>query len=306
MSMRYPFIAVDWGTSRMRAMLCKGVDMDFRDVPTVTGPGIGKLDRRPAEVLFPAIAEWTLEHGNVDILICGMAGSAAGWYETPYAPCPVDPADLANELVLFEEQDHRIAIVPGVSCTNWMGQPDVMRGEEVQVLGLMSSTSGVSEQELVCLPGTHTKWVKVHGSSIQSFTTSVTGELFDLLKKHSILVSRAVDPTVFSDQAFRQGLDTASRNSDRLLHAIFSTRSRVLQGLANTADASSYLSGLLIGADVKLGASAGSNTEVLLVGDVELCELYKKALEHFGYGSAVMNGNDASLAGLLAIAEASR
>ncbi|MEM8684513.1 MAG: 2-dehydro-3-deoxygalactonokinase [Pseudomonadota bacterium] len=306
MKIAYPFVAVDWGTTHMRAMLCSAPDAILNDAEILVGPGITRMERHPAEILLELIAGWTAKHGKLDLLLGGMIGSALGWRETPYQDCPTSPDMIAGNLLTFEERGHRVAIVPGVACTNTLGQPDVMRGEEIQVVGWMRRyRDDVQSQRLLCLPGTHTKWVSVDQGKLQRFVTSPTGELFSLLSKHSVLVkSSAPDEDKFDRKAFLEGIGLAARSEGQILHTLFSARSRSLRDPAGSGDTHSFLSGLLIGSDVVSTGlvETGQTGSVELIGVSSLCEKFQMALESLGLRSRCTDGAAAAFSGFLAIA----
>lgn len=306
MKIEFPFIAVDWGTTRMRATLCESATSD--KLFKIEGQGIAKLGRSPAAELFEAIEPWTRKHGRIDLLLGGMVGSDIGWRATPYLPCPLGLADLAKELITFREQGHRVAVVPGVSCSNWLGQPDVMRGEEIQILGWYRQNRRVADA-LICLPGTHTKWVRFRNGRLERFLTSVTGELYELLKRHSVLVrSTERDASTFDANEFRKGVGVAIENGDHLLHVVFSARSRSLLDPAAADNATSYLSGLLVGTDVRCASEIMKATDsvVELIGAPTLCDRYAMALEQIGSRNSMWDGDGMALAGFFEIAEASQ
>ena len=178
-SMRWAdgFIAVDWGTTNRRAYLIDGAGEAADEFEDRQGHTVGADGGFPA-----AIAEIRQRLGDKPLLLAGMVGSNRGWKEAPYVPCPAGLDDLAQALVRPGERE---AIVPGVSYIGG-GRADVMRGEEVQLLGAVAAGL-VDPDALVCHPGTHNKWVVLHQAQIQSFRTVMTGELFSLLKEHSIL-----------------------------------------------------------------------------------------------------------------------
>jgi 2-dehydro-3-deoxygalactonokinase len=301
----FPFVAVDWGTTRMRATLCAAATSD--NAVRIEGPGIAKLGRSPAEELFSAIEPWTRRYGRLALLLGGMVGSDIGWRATRYLPCPLRLAELAKELLTFSEQGHQVAIVPGLMCTNWLGQPDVMRGEEVQVLGWSRHNRQVADA-LICLPGTHTKWVQFGHGQLERFLTSVTGELHELLKRHSVLIRSAQRETSNFDAAeFRKGVEIAIEDGGRLLQNLFSVRSRSLLDPAVADNAPSYLSGMLVGSDVRLASERieENGGVVELIGSRTLCDRYAVALAQLGYESRMWDGNDMALAGFVEIAEAS-
>ena len=174
-------IAGDWGTTHLRLHLCRGTAV----LDKADGPGIGALTTSPETILFDAIRPWSGKHGALPIWLAGMVGSRNGWREVPYASCPADIDRLRGALLKFRAHDHEIAIAAGASCTNRHGAPDVMRGEETQVFGALKSLPAGGG--LICLPGTHSKWATVEDDRITGFATHMTGEVFDVLRRHSIL-----------------------------------------------------------------------------------------------------------------------
>jgi len=308
MNIEPPFVAVDWGTSKMRAMLCSSDSLKWASVQMITGEGIGKLERSVPETLFDAIDPWIKDFGKLDILLGGMVGSNIGWRMTPYVPCPLKLSDIVSNLDTFEDRGHRVAIVPGVSCINRLGQPDVMRGEEVQIIGWLQRRMATSDDEqLLCLPGTHTKWVQMTNGRMASFTTSVTGEAYSVFRDHSVLVATANSgnrpPT--DSESFAAGVSVAIEHGDDLLQLLFSTRSRALLQNDICVDASSYLSGLLVGADVRsaLRNVRGSDVVVELIGELNLCEKFATAIGQFGFRSNITDGDEAGFEGFRSIAK---
>lgn len=305
-----PFIAVDWGTSQMRAMLVNAVEPSHAAgqprVPTVRGRGIGKLKGTPADELFEAVASWASDLPGVPLLLGGMAGSNMGLREAAYVPTPVAPVELVQHVLAFELHGHPISIVPGLSGRNSLGLPDTMRGEEVQILGWIEELSTEAlPSRLLCLPGTHTKWALVEEGRVGTFTTSLTGELYDLLALQSVLVppgQRNVGQ--WDSAAFERGVVLARDNAEHLPHLLFSARARKLIPDHDYGDAASYLSGLLIGADVH-AALRSFDAEALpieIIGSSLLCERFALTLEIFGYGSVCHEGDAAALAGFKFIA----
>jgi 2-dehydro-3-deoxygalactonokinase len=206
-------------------------------------------------------------------LVSGMAGSRQGWVEAPYCACPADAAGLAQGLAWVEPG--RIAIVPGVACER-AGVPDVMRGEEVQVFGALALLQ--SEDLLAVLPGTHSKWVRVRGGRIESFTTYMTGEFYALLRKHSILArTLAAEDGALDEAAFLQGVAHARREAN-LLSAAFSARTLALFDRLPAASAPSYLSGLVIGEELRQ-PQARADGKIAVIGAPELARRYALALD---------------------------
>ena len=228
-------------------------------------------------------------------LIAGMAGSRQGWREAAYCPCPAGFADIASRLHWVEPGS--IALVPGLSCED-RGVPDVMRGEETQVFGALDLL-GRDEARIV-LPGTHSKWAQVKERRIVGFRTFMTGELYGLLRQHSILARTLPEGDGELDlDAFRRGLAHA-RESASLLHAAFSVRTLALfDRLAPTA-MPSYLSGLVIGEELRAQALAVASEPVVVIGAPALTLRYQVALESMGIAATTV-GSQASWRGLWAI-----
>ena len=303
------FIAGDWGTSNLRLYLCEfGHVSDLTVVARLSGPGIGELSTDAETTLFEHIKPWLDRHGKLPIVLSGMVGAACiGWRETPYQVCPLPIAQLVDQISVFSARGHCVAIVPGLTCENPLGIPDVMRGEELQLFGWLLSGK-IADSKLVCLPGTHSKWVAVTGDQVTTFLTSLTGELYKLLSQHSVLL-QTLQIDSFDDREFDQGVAVAMRcSAQQLIHTLFSTRSLQLrQGMAASA-AGSYLSGLLIGADI-CGAtalfSAGKRDDVAitLIGAAGLLSRYQRALNLLGYRADLVDGQDACLMGYQALAE---
>jgi 2-dehydro-3-deoxygalactonokinase len=287
------FIAVDWGTTNRRAYLldASGAQTDeFED-----GQGILSV----ASGGFPAaVGEIRERLGDLPLLMAGMVGSNRGWVEAPYAPCPAGSADLVERIVWPEPG--RTAIIPGV-CLSAEGRADVMRGEEVQLLGAIASDE-IPADCLVCHPGTHNKWVEVAGARIAGFTTVMTGEMFSLLKEQSILADVLRQP-VAPDDAFREGV-AAAAHGRALTADLFSVRARVVLGEMPAARAASFTSGLLIGADVRTGLAGHADQEVIVMGRPELTVLYAAALQFVGQPCREYDGERAFIAGIKAIAGA--
>ena len=284
------FIAVDWGTTNRRAYLI-GRDRRCRD-EFEDGKGVLAIEAGG----FPAaVAEIRQRLGDHPLLLAGMVGSNRGWLEAPYIRCPAGLDELAAALVWPEE---RSAIVPGVSFLDG-GRADVMRGEEVQLLGALAEGS-LPRDCLVCHPGTHNKWVELKGGRIAAFRTVMTGELFNLLKSHSILADLLQQPAG-NDEAFARGV-RAGLGGPGLQAELFSVRARVLLGAAAADEAASWTSGLLIGGDVRIGLEH-SRGPVQVMGRPELTELYATAIRAAGREAVELDGEQSFLSGIVEIAE---
>ena len=285
------FIAVDWGTTNRRAYridssgLCQDEFEDSNGVLSIGSTGFGD-----------AVGQIRERLGAHPMLLAGMIGSNRGWKEAPYVPCPAGLDDLAGKLVWAGDQE---AIVPGVSYIG-DNRADVMRGEEVQLLGAVASGL-VGPDALVCHPGTHNKWAELGGGAIRSFRTIMTGELFSLLKDHSIL-SDLLTGEVEANDTFRSAARYALRN-DALPADLFAVRARVLLGQAEKKDAASYTSGLLIGTDVRIGLSQSPTDEIVVIGRPDLTRLYAAAIAETGKAVTELGGEKCFLSGIVEIAK---
>ena len=282
-------IAADWGTTNRRAYLLDGEGRcisefeDDKGILSVPKGGFGD-----------AVAEIRQRLGDRPLLLAGMVGSNRGWVEAPYVPCPCGFDELATALVWPEE---RTAIVPGVS---FVDDADVMRGEEVQLLGAHAAGL-IPADALVCHPGTHNKWGRLRGGRIERFRTVMTGEIFNLLREHSILADLLAG-TAEPDRAFASGV-RAGLSDSCLTSELFKIRARVLLGQADPADAPSFGSGLLIGSDVRAGLKEGDDEEIVVMGRPELTRLYSEAVRIAGRQCREVDGEQAFLAGAKKIAE---
>lgn len=286
------FIAADWGTTNRRAYRIGpggAAEAEFED-----DRGVLSI---PAGGFAAAVAEIRARLGERPLLLAGMVGSNRGWVEAPYVHCPAGIGDIAASLAWPEEG--RTAIVPGVSFLAG-DEADVMRGEEVQLLGALAA-GDVPPDALICHPGTHNKWARLEGGRIARFTTVMTGELFNLLKERSIL-SAAIDGPVEPGAAFeagvRRGLAGGSLAAD-----LFKVRSRLLLGKAREEDAPAHASGLLIGADVRGGLAGAGPGEVIVMGRPELTRLYAEAVRIAGWSAREVDGERAFIAGAKRIVE---
>jgi 2-dehydro-3-deoxygalactonokinase len=284
------FIAVDWGTTNRRAYLIETGGQSSREFED--GKGILSVGRGEFEA---AIAEIRERLGEWPMLLAGMVGSNRGWVEAPYVPCPASGEELARALVRVGDD---VAIVPGVSLSN--GRSDVMRGEEVQLVGAIASGQ-VPRDCLVCHPGTHNKWVRVRHGRIESFRTVMTGELFSMLKKRSIL-SDLLARRVRTGSAFREGVARGLSGAG-MTSELFQVRAGYLLGNIDPADGASRVSGLLIGEDVRVGLAENEGSRVVVMGRPELTALYAAALEVAGVESQSLDGEGAFIAGARNIVE---
>jgi len=229
------------------------------------------------------------------LLMAGMVGSNRGWIESPYVACPAGASELAAAIRWVEAG--AVGIVPGVSLTG--GRMDVMRGEEVQALGALA-LGAIGPDALICHPGTHAKWIAMAAGRIESFRTMMTGELFALLCKHSILGPQ-LDAPVSADDSFREGAAAGLAGAD-LLSSLFEIRARHVLGHDGRHGAS-YASGLLIGSDVRAGLRLHKQGPVGLVGRSDLRALYAASLAMAGHDVIEVDGADAFVAGMHLLTE---
>ncbi|HEY5862880.1 MAG TPA: 2-dehydro-3-deoxygalactonokinase [Casimicrobiaceae bacterium] len=266
-------IAIDWGTTAARAYLMNARgDVDGeRSSPL----GIARVEGgRYAEALSTLLGDWADD--GAPRLACGMIGSRQGWVEAPYVACPASLDMLATGLA--HVQTGALTIVPGLVTRDRHGVPDVMRGEETQLLGAVAADESV----LAVLPGTHSKWARVERGTVVDFATWMTGELFATLLEHSILGRMAERGAAASPDAFargvRRGLDDGG-----LAHDIFGARTLALVGELANRDVADWLSGLLIGREIRdarawADATRTVDTRVRIIGSDVLAERYATAL----------------------------
>jgi 2-dehydro-3-deoxygalactonokinase len=286
-------IAIDWGTSNFRAFRLdeSGKIIERRS----STEGILRVQEgRFAETLRAQVGDWLTE-GESRVLLCGMVGSRQGWVEAKYLSCPVGLADLADSLVKVHFDGAEVLLIPGVIGTDSDGIPEVMRGEETEAIGILDACGGAG---LVCLPGTHSKWIHLNHHTIESFITCMTGEVFSALRKCTILSRTMTTDVAIDNVAFLRGV-TRSADTGGLLHHLFSVRTLALMNQLEEKSSASYLSGLLIGHEVR--SAMPSDAHVHLVGAAQLCTLYAQAISACG-GSSTLEDEDAAARGLAAIA----
>ncbi len=283
-------IGIDWGTTSLRAyrLGAQGQVLARHD----SADGILTIPPGGFPAVLQRVAGPWLAAGETEVLLCGMVGSRQGWAEAPYLPCPAGPAELAANLTELAFPGARLRLVPGLATRDAAGVPDVMRGEETKLLGLLAQ--GVAG--LVCLPGTHSKWASLAGGRIQGFATHMTGELRAVLLGHSIL-GRLAQPGE-SPAAFARGV-ARSAQPGGLLHHAFGTRALGLHGELAEDETASYLSGLLIGHEIRAAWTPGQ--PVHLAAAATLAAPYAQALALLGI-ACTRHDDDVVTAGLAALA----
>jgi 2-dehydro-3-deoxygalactonokinase len=287
-------IVVDWGTTHLRAYrLAASGEIQARKSAAkgVMAIAAGTF----AAVLDEVLGDWH-EPSDGLILISGMIGSRQGWFEVPYVDCPAGLHEIAAGVKRVATLGRRtICICPGLVCRDAEGVPDVMRGEEVQIVGALPNISEASSATIL-LPGTHSKHALVRNGRIERFLTHMTGEVFAILRDHSIL-GRLTTERHSNLDAFDAGVDRAQQPSG-LLHHVFGVRTRVLMNELEAAALTDYLSGILIGHEL---ISSPLPPPVLIVGEPTLCALYERALAHFKVNAEVTSADVATPRGLYAL-----
>ncbi len=298
-------LALDWGTTSARAyrMNARGEVLAVRE----SALGIQQIrDGAFASALRSLLRDWSSL--AAPSIACGMIGSRQGWIEAPYVDCPAGLDRLARTLTTTP--DGALAIVAGVRCRDPEGMPDVMRGEETQIAGALAGKDGAT---LAVLPGTHSKWAVVRAGRIEHFATFMTGELFAVLKTHSILGRMmAAPPATYEAGAFLRGVAAGVRaegGAGMLLHRLFGARTLPLAGELSADSISDYLSGLLIGSEAAAGLAWARQHDIAgdrctLIGADALCGRYAVALAEIGLDMDAAPA-DAAARGLWAIAQES-
>ncbi|WP_254277576.1 2-dehydro-3-deoxygalactonokinase [Halomonas sp. 3H] len=310
---RVRWIGVDWGSSRLRAWALDAHD----DVLASGGSDRGMLSLAPDDyesALLKVIGDWLPDRGQRNVLVCGMAGARQGWREAAYLPVPTRLDALARGAVAPPCRDPRVRVrlLPGL-CQTTAGHFDVMRGEETQLAGLVASEPEATG--LVCLPGTHAKWARLEQGTVTHFTTFLTGELYALLARQSVLrhsVDQAQGEHDLADSGGREAFVTAVRETlaepGRYSARLFGLRAADLldadlpPGRTRATRLAARLSGLTIGLELAGLALSdpGKAPEgpITLIGDAALCDRYALALEAAGHASLCLDGERAVLAGL--------
>jgi 2-dehydro-3-deoxygalactonokinase len=298
-------ILADWGTTNLRAWaVAEGGRVIDR-----CGQGGGLLavkDGRFAESFAAFCGDWLDQHHPVPAILSGMVGSKLGWKEAPYVTAPVVLADIGRQLCFVEDiPGASVWIVPGVRLDD-PAQPEVMRGEEAQILGALAMLG--RDGGVFLLPGTHAKWAIVEGGRLIAFRTYMTGELYGLLRGAGT-IGQLIEGDERDPGAFRRGVERSrSPDAANLLHSLFSVRTLGLLGGLPRSGLASYLSGLLIGAELQDGArwleGRGLTRSLTLIGSPEMIEAYSAAAELCGLGQTGLESAAILPGALLAIARA--
>jgi 2-dehydro-3-deoxygalactonokinase len=291
------WIAVDWGTSNLRAW---GVAGDGSVTFSAGSPqGMGTLQRAEYPEALKSLLGPHLDRFSHDVLVCGMAGARQGWIEAPYLDAPTDLAGLAGAGVKPADAPDGldVTILPGV-CVREPGAENVMRGEETQLLGIAALRAGFSGT--VCMPGTHSKWARLTGTRIETFSTAMTGELFEVLRSHSVLRHSLDGATDDADSAegFAKGSAIGLEQPEKLSAALFTVRAASLLSGRSPGWCAGYLSGLLIGAEIGAARDWIAGGPVVIVGSPALGTRYAEVIAAAGGTAERIDAAEATLAGL--------
>ncbi|MCH9644776.1 MAG: 2-dehydro-3-deoxygalactonokinase [Gammaproteobacteria bacterium] len=292
------FIGVDWGTTNFRAFLLSET-AEMLDSRSAAQGILSVVKGAFATTLKNQLADWLQQYPTIPVLMSGMVGSSSGWQEVPYQNCPVDPATLSEHLYALPKLDqHALYIVPGLQLDVAEGRADVMRGEETQLFGVMAQTA----VSCCCLPGTHSKWVRLNDGKIEAFTTYMTGELFSLLTKHSIL-HKQIHASQFSESEFIRGLDVA-QNDQGFLANCFNVRAQYLMKHLSSGHTEAFLSGLLIGNELLSAKPYWQQAEkIMVIASEQVLSRYRVACQHLAIDVAGMQAEKAVIHGLMMLAK---
>lgn len=296
-------IALDWGTSSLRAYLMDA-DGAVRARRT-SDQGIQSVANRAFATALDAIAgDWWTDDPSLPAIAAGMIGSRQGWREAPYIACPAGPDALASALVPIEVEGGRtLHLVGGLSCADARGVPDVMRGEETQILGAIRP----GRSDVFVLPGTHSKWARVEEDRVVRFATFMTGEMFGLLARHSILAHGLDTEAPLQHEPFAEGVRVGADAGASLLHTAFGVRTLGLFGRLDGPQAASYLSGLVIGSEIAGALASGLQGESrpVVIANAGLTERYLQAFRVTGF-DGTPGPDDAAARGLHRLARAAQ
>ncbi len=273
-------IGIDWGTSSLRAFLIgdKGEVLDS----VSSAQGIMQIEDRDFDAVFHSLTDRWAGQEDLPVLASGMITSRNGWVETPYVAVPSSRRDLANALVQFKASSGRdIHFVTGMT-TEHDGAPDVMRGEETQIVGAVAS--GISDGIFV-MPGTHSKWITVSDARIDDYATYMTGEIFAALRGHTILGS-FIEDSPFQEAGFRMGVTSGISAGKGLLNHLFHARTMPLFGKIGEKMTGDFLSGILVGSEIAAATETlEQDAVVTIVGRDDLADRYDIALQEAGFSS---------------------
>lgn len=291
MTQKANWIAVDWGTTNLRAWVLGADDEVLVELSAASGGG--GLSGAEFEAALLALVESCLAPGQtIPVVACGMVGSRQGWIEAGYRAVPCRPS-TGQGAVVAPTRDPRIKafILPGLSQAR---PADVMRGEETQTGGFLAACPEFDGS--ICLPGSHSKWVQASAGEVVSFRTFLTGELYAAITAHTVLRHSVASGEDLA--AFDRGVQDGLSRPEMLTTQLFALRAEgLLHGLGG-ASAAQRISGLLIGAELAGARHYWLGREVALVGEPGLCRLYARALEAQGVRPRIEDGRKMALEGL--------
>jgi 2-dehydro-3-deoxygalactonokinase len=285
------WVIVDWGTTNFRAFLMTADNQCLDRIESKTGL-LNIKNRQFEQTLATSLKPWDIESNPYPIYMAGMVGSKQGWHEAPYLPTPLSLAELSDSCLRFEtEWGSEIHIIPGVSHQVDANQLDVMRGEEVQILGLVQL--GYQQNSMVILPGTHSKHAHLKQGQLVSFSTFMTGEFYSLLSEHSIL-GRNLTAQIQSKDAFIKGVHEGAKGN--LMNTAFMARTHRLFEHLKESEVHDYLSGLVIGKEVN-----DISETSYVISNSELALRYSLACDQLNKSNQTIDGERCFISGMIAI-----
>ena len=286
------WIAIDWGSSNLRVWALNNNNAILDSILSNDGM-LGLASNEFEPLLFEKISKWGVGDANIPILCCGMVGAKQGWVEAPYASIPYNLMQEADNVKVSCSDDRlNVRILGGLRQDN---PADVMRGEETQIRGFLSIFSNFDG--IICLPGTHTKWVHVSAGEVISFRTFMSGELFDLLSKYSVL-THSVKSDDWNDKEFRSAVSESISNPQKIFSDFFKLRADHLLKQVEQSELRSKLSGYIIGAELAGAKPYWLGQNVVILGNDNLSKIYKTALEGQGIFAQEIDATECTLNGL--------
>ncbi|MDC8786829.1 2-dehydro-3-deoxygalactonokinase [Roseateles koreensis] len=299
-------LALDWGSTGLRAFLldARGHQRASRSASLGASAMNGQADSYVA-ALTQVAGDWLQTWPTLPVVACGMVGAKHGWREAPYVPCPADAHALAAQAIALQlDGGQTLHIIPGLRHQAPACTPDVMRGEETQLVGAMQLHPQLADAACVIMPGTHSKWAQLGAGQVRDFHTQMTGELFALLRQHSVLgrlmpPTRVDTPSAADEAGFLAGVAAAQAQGEQgLPRQLFAVRTLGLMEQLPLDSLEDYLSGLLIGHELRAGlawrdAGGCTHAPLALIGEPALCQRYRLALEQFKVTAPLLLGNTA-------------
>ncbi|MGE4612112.1 MAG: 2-dehydro-3-deoxygalactonokinase [Paracoccaceae bacterium] len=286
------WIAVDWGTTRLRAW---AISNEGEVLASATGDdGMSKLSAHEFEpALLNVVSSWLVDGKTTPAVSCGMVGSRQGWVEAPYQVVPCEPI-ASSSLVRAQTTDARIEffVIPGIKQDS---PSDVMRGEETQIAGLLAQIPDFDG--VACLPGTHTKWMRISAGEVVHFSTYLTGELFSLLASKSVL-RHSISQSGWDAAAFKDAVGDAITKPSAIASRLFSLRSEALISGLSPDTARARLSGYLIGLELGAARQYWLGQKVVIIGEENISDAYYAALAAQGWAPEKYNVQRMTLAGI--------